>query len=146
MEAPHRHDLVNWTCVNKEIELFNRLLAKRLKLYKQVSIGRLHLDRKNFTKHGLHLNYEGKERMCQQIAELVQQKLRAEDKAFPGNTTPLKYKKDTVQEEAVPQLKCKEDNIHEEVAETQENEAEKTSADPCINYVIPSERDQQQEI
>jgi hypothetical protein len=84
--------------------------------------------------------------MCQQIAELVQQKLRTGDKAFPGNTIPLKYKEDTVQEEAVPQLKCKEDTIHEEVAETHENEAEKTSADPSLNYVIPSGRDQQQEI
>jgi hypothetical protein len=63
------------------------------------------------------------------------------------HTIPLKYKEDTVQEEAVPlevpQLKCEEDTIHEEVAETQGNEAEKISADPSLNYVKPSERDQQ---
>jgi hypothetical protein len=45
MEAPHRHDLVDWSCVNKEIELFNRLLAKRLKLYKCQLVGYIHLDR-----------------------------------------------------------------------------------------------------
>jgi hypothetical protein len=96
------------------------------------------------------MNYERKQRMCQQIAQLVKRKLRTEDKGFPDNTIPLKYKEDTVQEEAVPlevsQLKCKEDTIHEELAKIQGNEAEKTSADPSLNYAIPSERDQQQEI
>jgi lysophospholipase L1-like esterase len=82
MEAPHRHDLVDWSCVNKEIEIFNRLLAKRVKLYKQVSISRLNLGRQHFTRHGLHMNYEGKEKMCQQIAELIQQKFGTVNKAF----------------------------------------------------------------
>jgi hypothetical protein len=62
MEALHRHDLVDWSCVNKEIELFNRLLAKRMKVYTQVSISRLNLGRQHFTRHGLHMNYEGKEK------------------------------------------------------------------------------------
>jgi hypothetical protein len=31
MEALHRHDLVDWSYVNKEIGLYNKLLAKRLK-------------------------------------------------------------------------------------------------------------------
>jgi predicted ATP-grasp superfamily ATP-dependent carboligase len=39
MEALHRHDLVDWSCANKETELFNRLLAKRLKLYKRQLVG-----------------------------------------------------------------------------------------------------------
>jgi hypothetical protein len=58
MEALHRHDLVDWSCVNKEIDLFNRLLPKRVKLYKQVSISRLNLGSQHFTRHGLHMNYE----------------------------------------------------------------------------------------
>jgi hypothetical protein len=62
MEALHRHYLLDLSCVNKEIELFSRLLAKRLKLYKQETIGGLHLDRQYFTRHGPHMNYEGKEK------------------------------------------------------------------------------------
>jgi lysophospholipase L1-like esterase len=97
MEALHRHDLVDWSCVNKEIELFNRLLAKRLKLYKQVTVGRLHLDRQYFTRRGLHMNHEGKEKMCQQMAKLVKRKLRAENRASPDIIISLKYKEDTTQ-------------------------------------------------
>ena len=33
MEALHRHDLADWSCVNKETLQFNRLLTKRLKLH-----------------------------------------------------------------------------------------------------------------
>jgi lysophospholipase L1-like esterase len=72
MEVLHRHDLVDWSCVNKEVRLFNRHLAKRLKLYKHVSISSVNLDMQHFTRHGLHMNNRGKEKMCQQIAELVQ--------------------------------------------------------------------------
>jgi hypothetical protein len=79
MEALHRHDLIDWSCVNEETERFNRLLAKRLKLYKQAAIGKLQLDRQHFTRQGTHMNYEGKIRACQQIAKLVQRKLRVED-------------------------------------------------------------------
>jgi hypothetical protein len=110
MEVLHRHDLIDWSCVNEEIELFNRLLAKGLKLYKQVAIGKLH-----FTRQGMHMNYEGKIRTSQYIAKLVQRKLRVEDKASPHNIIPLKYKEDTVQEVAAPlknlQLEGKKDTM-----------------------------------
>jgi hypothetical protein len=39
MKALHRHDLDDWSCVNKEIKILNRLLAKRLKLYKPQLVG-----------------------------------------------------------------------------------------------------------
>jgi hypothetical protein len=60
LEALHRHDLVYWSCVNKEIRIFNRLLAKRLKSYRQVSIRSVNLGRQHFTRHGLHYNYKRK--------------------------------------------------------------------------------------
>jgi hypothetical protein len=98
MEALHRHDLADWSCVNKEIKLFNRLLAKRLKLNKHAEISRVNLDRQHFTKHGLYMNYKGKEITCQQIAESVQRKVGAR----ANNAIPIEYKDVTVHEEAIP--------------------------------------------
>jgi hypothetical protein len=72
MESLHRHDPVDWSCVNKETKRFNRLLAKRLKCYKHAAIWGVNLDRQHFTKLNLHMNYKGKEKTCQQIAESVQ--------------------------------------------------------------------------
>jgi hypothetical protein len=83
MEILHRHDLVDWSCVNKEVRSFNRHLAKRLKLYKHVSVISVNHDRQHFTRHGLHTNNRGKEKMCQQVAELVQQELGAVVNAIP---------------------------------------------------------------
>jgi lysophospholipase L1-like esterase len=71
-EVFQRHDLADWSRVNNEIKRFNRRLAKRLKFYKHTEICRVNLDRQHFTKHGLHMNYIGKEKMCQQIAESIQ--------------------------------------------------------------------------
>jgi hypothetical protein len=67
MEALHRYDLVDWSCVNKEVRLFNRYLAKRLKYYKHVTISSVNLDKQHFTKHGIYLNNRGKEKVCQRI-------------------------------------------------------------------------------
>jgi hypothetical protein len=38
----------------------NRLLAKRLKLHKHITISKVNLNRHHFTKHGQHMNYKGK--------------------------------------------------------------------------------------
>ncbi|XP_023718785.1 uncharacterized protein LOC111870598 isoform X1 [Cryptotermes secundus] len=156
MEVLHRHDLVDWSSVNKEVKSFNRHLAKRLK----------NLNRQHFTRHGLHTNSKGKREMCQQVAELIKQKLGA-----VVNAIPLKYKEDTVHDEvavnhggkeektsadpspnnmaelvqqklgavvyALP-LKYKEDTVHDEAAVNHGKEEERTSADPSPNCMAPS--------
>jgi hypothetical protein len=78
-------------------------------------------------------------------SRVFQQKLGAVVNAFPVNAIPLKYEEDTVHEEATP-LEYKEDTVHKEASEIQGNEREKTSADPSLNCVVPSERDQHQEV
>jgi hypothetical protein len=60
-----------------------------------VSVISVNLSRQHFTRHGLHTNSKGKEQMCQQIAELVQREF-----SVVRNVIPLKYKEDTVHEEA----------------------------------------------
>jgi hypothetical protein len=96
------------------------------------------------------MNHEGKEKMCQQMTNLVKRKLRAEDRASPDDIISLEYKEDTTKEKAAPieepEPECKEDTIQEKVTETQGNEAKITSADLSLSCVAPLERDQQQEI
>jgi hypothetical protein len=55
-------------------------------------------------KH-VHLNNSGKEKMCQQIVELVQQKFRTVDNAIPINVIPLEYKENSVHEMIGDQVK-----------------------------------------
>jgi hypothetical protein len=102
LEALQRHDLADWSCVNKEIRIFKRLLVKRLRSYKHVSIRSVNLGKEHFTRHGLHINYKGKKEICHQIADLVQRKLGTGVNICPVNHTPLKYRKDTVHDETIP--------------------------------------------
>jgi transposase len=64
MKALCRHDLADWSCVSKEVRLFNRHLTERLKIYNQVSIISANLGRQHFTRHGQHINTRGKDRLC----------------------------------------------------------------------------------
>jgi hypothetical protein len=97
----------------------------------------------------MHTNYKGKQEMCQQITELIQQRIRTVNNTFQLNAIPLKYGASIVHEEAnlldATHLECKENTAHEEDAETQVNEAEETSADPSLNYAELPEGDQQQQ-
>jgi uncharacterized Zn finger protein len=60
---PHRYDLTEFSCVNAEIKVFNRKLNKIMKIQENVKILDLELDRSCFTKHGLHLNSTGKNKI-----------------------------------------------------------------------------------
>ena len=55
MSVPHRHDLSEWSCVNSEVKAFNRKLVKLMKPYKHVIVVKVDLDRKFFTRQGLHM-------------------------------------------------------------------------------------------
>jgi hypothetical protein len=68
MCVPHRHDLPQWSCVNKEVENFNRKVVKLMKPYQHVTVMRIEPDRKFFTQHGLHMNNPGKERLATELA------------------------------------------------------------------------------
>jgi len=68
--VPHRHDLPEWSCVNREVKTFNRKLVKLMKPYQHVTVMRVDPDRKFFTQHGLHMNNSGKERLASEIANL----------------------------------------------------------------------------
>jgi len=56
IDATHRFDLEASSCVNKEINFFNRKLNKIIKPYELTSQFHLHMKREHFTKHGMHMN------------------------------------------------------------------------------------------
>jgi hypothetical protein len=69
--ALHRHDMQETSCVNKEIEVFNRKLHKTGKTADNVTKIQANLSRNDFTLHGLHLNISGKEKMAELIWENI---------------------------------------------------------------------------
>ena len=87
MEVPHRHDLIQESCVNKEVEKFNSIVRK----HDNAEVLKINLDRKGFTKHGQHTNTIGKEWMAKRIVEAIKHTLQA------YNKTPIimKWKEDT---------------------------------------------------
>jgi hypothetical protein len=61
INTPHIYDLLPTSCVNKEVVKLNRHLKKIIKLYPNVDLMEVELQRKHFTRHGQHLNHSGKE-------------------------------------------------------------------------------------
>ena len=75
MEVPHRYDLIEDSCVNKEVVKFNHIIRKRMKAHGNAEVMKIHVDRSAFTKHGQHMNTTGKEEMAKKIAESIKRTL-----------------------------------------------------------------------
>jgi hypothetical protein len=56
LHVPHRLDLVNSSCVNKESIVYNRKLQKIVKISNHVQIQTMSRDRTCYTKHVMHMN------------------------------------------------------------------------------------------
>jgi hypothetical protein len=69
--APHRFDLHVNSCVNKEVEVFNRRLSKLMKMFDHTVLLQIDSNRELFTKHGQHMNDKGKELAAKKIASTV---------------------------------------------------------------------------
>jgi hypothetical protein len=76
MSVPHRHDLAYWSCVNKEVETFNRKLLKFIKPLEHVKVITVEYNREYFTRHGMHLNNEGKEQVVRKVANVITTRFR----------------------------------------------------------------------
>lgn len=55
MTAPHRFDLNELSCINKEIQVYNHKLKKMMKVMQHSGIVETTVTRSDFTKQGLHL-------------------------------------------------------------------------------------------
>lgn len=71
MSVPHRYDLIESSCVNKEITFSNRKVTKWAKPLTNTTVLDINLDKAQYTKHGLHLNAKGKYKMAKSISEHI---------------------------------------------------------------------------
>jgi hypothetical protein len=82
MCVPYHHDLPGWSCVNNEVATFNRKLIKLMKPYKHVTVVRIDVDRKFFTRQGMHMNNLGKERIALETANTAANILLKQEKVI----------------------------------------------------------------
>ena len=87
--VPHRYDLLSTSCVNTEVNSFNRKLKKILKRYKNVRIVNMGQNRDYFTLQGFHLNALGKRWISNELADSIGQ-LCATFKKTPSIQLPWK--------------------------------------------------------
>jgi hypothetical protein len=71
MNIPYRHDLEANSCVNQEMDVYNRKLKKHLKPFDNACVVDVDTDRDLFTRHGLHLNLKGNEKTACTIVKTI---------------------------------------------------------------------------
>jgi len=69
--TPHRHDLSATSCINKEVQNFNKKLHKIMKNKDNVRILDHEPTRDDFTQHGLHLNATGNTKIAKLVAQNI---------------------------------------------------------------------------
>jgi len=72
VSALHRYDIMSNSCVSVEVVKFNRKLRKSLEEFRKVEMIEVVSGRNLYTKHGQHLNSEGKESMTKKIASTIE--------------------------------------------------------------------------
>jgi hypothetical protein len=84
LTAPHRHNLITNSCVNKEVEVFNKKLHKKVERFKKVKIIDVVNERSYYTRHGQHLNSAGKDTMAKGITTMIEHLLNSEKAPISG--------------------------------------------------------------
>jgi hypothetical protein len=56
---PHRHDLAEYSCANRAIQVINYKLMKVANSFNHVTMMECMYNREYFTKNGMHLNRRG---------------------------------------------------------------------------------------
>jgi hypothetical protein len=67
----HRHNMVEYLYVNKEIQSINYKLKKGAKIFNYVSIMECNYNMEYFTKHGIHLYRKGKRLVSKQLTSEI---------------------------------------------------------------------------
>jgi hypothetical protein len=71
LSPPHRHDLQDSSCINNEIQVYNRRLHKIMKDMNHVTVIDTYYTREDFTRHGLHMNSAGKEKLAGTLGQFI---------------------------------------------------------------------------
>ena len=69
--TPHRFDSEVSSHVNKEVEVFNRKLQKKIKIFKHTGIINISSNKKHYRKHWLHVYVMGKKGITNIIANVI---------------------------------------------------------------------------
>jgi hypothetical protein len=85
INAQHRHDLINTSCVNEEVIKCNRQVKKIIKLHSNAKLMEVELQRQLFTRQGQHLNLLGIEIVASELAKNIKQLTKVE-------TNPIQMK------------------------------------------------------
>lgn len=91
--APHRFDLLPSSCVNMEVEVFNRKLSKQLHFHEHVQLCSLSYSRDNFTAHGLHMNHKGKMWLTNKWTSMILAMVTRTQKKKSGYSRPMDYRR-----------------------------------------------------
>jgi len=67
LEVPVRYDIGARSNINEQIESHNKKLCKVIKSFMHVKLIKVTINREDFTKHGLHLNSKGKEKVSTEL-------------------------------------------------------------------------------
>jgi hypothetical protein len=140
MGVPHRFDLSADSCVNKEVEVFNRKLGKLVKAFEHTTFIKSDIDRELFTKHGLHLNNKGKEMVTKKIIPTIKHLLYKkteepismtwkQDKVKTVKT--LQEKRNNLESEKEEVESWKQDNVKTSQEKHKNPESENGGADTC---------------
>jgi len=84
LTAPHRHDLITNSCVNKEVEVFNKKLHKKVERFRKVKIIEVVNERNYYTRHGQHLNSAGKDNMTKKITTTIEHLFNSDKEPIRG--------------------------------------------------------------
>jgi lysophospholipase L1-like esterase len=84
INAPHRHDLQESSCVNSAVKMFNRKLMKYSKAFDNFHMLEVENCRELYTNHGMHLNRKGKEVMVGKIEKVIRDILNVQKSAQIG--------------------------------------------------------------
>jgi hypothetical protein len=72
LNIPHRFDLMKLDKRNLCIQAYNSKLKNMLKSFKHVALVEMSTNRSHYTKHGFHLNRQGKEWLAKQIVKQIE--------------------------------------------------------------------------
>jgi hypothetical protein len=117
MDAPHRFDLEESSCVNKEVKVYNRKLNKIMKRYNHIKVIEMSAKRDHYTQHGLHMNKTGKEWITRQMADIINKlftNLKPAHTPLEWKVTdqedPVKYNGETAKENITSEINCDKAN------------------------------------
>jgi lysophospholipase L1-like esterase len=83
LSIPHRFDLDKESRTNLAIQKINSKLREMTKLFRHVSMIEMESNSKDYTKHGLHFNKAGKDKLARSTANLINQIVLSENRENP---------------------------------------------------------------